>query len=343
MPLPELQQPNIVGSYLQGLNFSRQNRRQDLLDQMRMKEFEQRKTLADIQVEQAERLAETQDRQAKRQEKMDKLKIFTTGFDIIGKSKDTAQGKAAYAAYLNQIEKMGYPVSPEMRAVGDTINIKGDAVDFTAGKHKFGIPKNNMQAFTKDVADKLADKPPGEGLTFQDDLEIAQKHGGYVKEVGERESKLFTDAEMKQKKEMERFKAGLAKPAAQKAYTTPEGTVEYLEGTKEPPKGWIPYSKPGGDVTWTTATNNLSKRFGKQDAVGNIIITPELQNRHRLAQKKLVELKDANVDPLKAVNEAELYANKVEENFNLYLKSAKTKEQKEKVKNQFKAKYGYLP
>jgi len=104
-----------------------------------------------------------------------------------------------------------------------------------------------------------------------------------------------------------------------------------------------PEPKEPQEVTWTTATNNLSKRFGKQDAIGNIIITLDLQHRHRLAQKKLVELKRQGIEPLDAINQAEDFANKVEENYSLYLKAAKTEEQKKQVGDQFKAKYGYLP
>jgi len=104
-----------------------------------------------------------------------------------------------------------------------------------------------------------------------------------------------------------------------------------------------------GEVTWTTATNNLSKRFGSQDAMGNIIITKELQDKHKLSQKKLVELKKQGMDPLEAINTAEDYANKVEEKYQEYMKAAKLKRGKDrqeaenKTRAAFKKKYGYIP
>ena len=107
--------------------------------------------------------------------------------------------------------------------------------------------------------------------------------------------------------------------------------------------------KETGGVTWTTATNNLSKRFGSQDAIGNIIITPGLQNKHRLAQKKLVELKKKDVDPLEAINTAEDYANQVEAKYQEYMTAASKlsgndrKAAEAKINAAYKKKYGYLP
>ena len=104
-----------------------------------------------------------------------------------------------------------------------------------------------------------------------------------------------------------------------------------------------------GEVTWTTATNNLSKRFGSQDALGNIIITKKLQDKHKLAQKKLYEFKKQGVDPLDAINRAEDYANQVESKYQEYMTAAKElrgKERKiaeDKIKAAYKKKYGYLP
>lgn len=109
-------------------------------------------------------------------------------------------------------------------------------------------------------------------------------------------------------------------------------------------------------VNWGTASKSLSSRFGKQDATGNFIITKDLQNLHRLAQKKLVEMKAAGADPLDAVNRAEDYARKVEESYWSYIDNAGmntdtgkelTSEQRqaniEKTRKAFKAKFGYVP
>jgi len=57
-------------------------------------------------------------------------------------------------------------------------------------------------------------------------------------------------------------------------------------------------------VSWTTATQELTKRFGKLDPTGMWAVTPELQVAHNKAQEFLVENKRANMEPLEAVNEA---------------------------------------
>ena len=101
-------------------------------------------------------------------------------------------------------------------------------------------------------------------------------------------------------------------------------------------------------VTWTTATKQVSNRFGKQDAMGNMFVTPELQGMHRIAQKKLVELKKTGeINPLDAINMAEDFARNVENRYWEYLDAAQAspqgKELTQKVKKQFKTKYGYEP
>jgi hypothetical protein len=104
-------------------------------------------------------------------------------------------------------------------------------------------------------------------------------------------------------------------------------------------------------VNWQNATRNLTGRFGSQDKLGNIMITEGLQGRHRVAQKKLVELKNSDIAPLDAVNQAEEYANAVEakywewsdaiDNSNM---SKKEKEAKKKeLKKAFKKDRKYLP
>lgn len=103
--------------------------------------------------------------------------------------------------------------------------------------------------------------------------------------------------------------------------------------------------KTPSPVTWTTASKNISNRFGKQDALGNIIITPELQGMNRIAQKKLVELqKTKEYEPLDAVNISEDFARNVENRYWEYLDATEGDEDLIlKVENQFRIKYGYVP
>ena len=113
-------------------------------------------------------------------------------------------------------------------------------------------------------------------------------------------------------------------------------------------KAGIEGEKRPSPVTWTTATKQVSSRFGKQDPTGNIIITPELAGAHRIAQKHLVKLKQSGaVGPLDAVNKAEEFARHAESRYWEYVEAAqasKTPEiNLEKVQNKYKQKYGYLP
>ncbi|MCK4328797.1 hypothetical protein KAX02_03035 [candidate division WOR-3 bacterium] len=98
-------------------------------------------------------------------------------------------------------------------------------------------------------------------------------------------------------------------------------------------------------VNWTTATKQVSNRFGKQDALGNIIITPELQGMNRIAQKRLVELKKAGkINPLDAVNISEDFARNIENRYWEYLDAAKKdKSRLAKIRKDYKAQYGYIP
>ena len=90
------------------------------------------------------------------------------------------------------------------------------------------------------------------------------------------------------------------------------------------------------------------KAIGKQDAIGNFIITPDNQNSHRVAQKKLVELKASGIKPLDAINKAEDFARHVEGRYWKFIKSAEGNRKTKganiaKVNKAFKAKYGYIP
>ena len=107
-------------------------------------------------------------------------------------------------------------------------------------------------------------------------------------------------------------------------------------------------------VTWTTATKELTKRFGKLDPTGMWAVTPELQYFHREAQRILTELKDQGVEPLKAINESEDRARnkqqQIEQRYQQYMdttknirKSGDRDRKTEEIKSLFYSKYGYLP
>lgn len=142
---------------------------------------------------------------------------------------------------------------------------------------------------------------------------------------------------------------GIGKTKEEKMYATQE-------------KGFVPAKEAKGltkaktkaeatPVSWTTATKSLSSRFGKQDALGNIIITPDLQNAHRVAQKKLVDLQKSGMEPLDAINKAEDFARHVEDRYWVYFgnieKSDIGRADKDKKKadlnKSFKNSYGYIP
>ena len=109
-----------------------------------------------------------------------------------------------------------------------------------------------------------------------------------------------------------------------------------------------PAEKTPSPVTWTTATNELQKRFGKLDQTGMWAVTSELQATHRKAQEILVDLQDQGVDPLRAVNEAENKARdwqkKIEDRYFQYIQDAGRDDEKvDKVKSAFYEQYGYIP
>jgi len=107
-------------------------------------------------------------------------------------------------------------------------------------------------------------------------------------------------------------------------------------------------------VTWTTATKELTKRFGKLDPTGMWAVTPELQYFHREAQRILDELRQEGVNPLTAINESEDRArakqNHVEKRYQQYMEAAKKIKQSrardakiEEIKSEFYETYKYLP
>ncbi|MBU2177481.1 MAG: hypothetical protein KJ556_20505, partial [Gammaproteobacteria bacterium] len=106
--------------------------------------------------------------------------------------------------------------------------------------------------------------------------------------------------------------------------------------------------KTPAPMTWTTATNELTKRYGKLDPTGMWAVTPELQATHRKAQSILNELREGNVHPLKAINDAENMANswknQIESKYFEFIdKAGSDKEAVLKIKSAFYNKYGYLP
>jgi len=145
------------------------------------------------------------------------------------------------------------------------------------------------------------------------------------------------------------FGPGKGKTKAETLYKTEEGFLPASEAKGKPP--YEKEAKPS-PVTWTTATKSLGLRFGKQDPMGNIIVTKELQKQHSIAQKKLVELQEEGLEPLDAINKSEQYARHLEERYWQYHKEAiknkklSRKERKtyiKRLKDAYKSKYGYVP
>ena len=132
----------------------------------------------------------------------------------------------------------------------------------------------------------------------------------------------------------------------------PQSKIKEIHDLYNPVKGSEPKTPP--PVTWTTATKELTKRFGKLDPTGIWAVTPELQASHRLAQKVLVQLKDQGYDPLRSVNMAEEYANKYYNTLNAISDEAKKikneatrrryiLEQTKTVNDIFKSQLGFSP
>ncbi|MBU2249630.1 MAG: hypothetical protein KKD77_22980 [Gammaproteobacteria bacterium] len=101
-------------------------------------------------------------------------------------------------------------------------------------------------------------------------------------------------------------------------------------------------------MTWTTATQELTKRYGKLDPTGMWAVTPELQSTHRKAQTILNEYRESKMHPLKAINEAESAANawkiQIEKKYQEYIdKAGGNKDMIAKINSAFYNKYGYLP
>lgn len=109
-------------------------------------------------------------------------------------------------------------------------------------------------------------------------------------------------------------------------------------------------AKTPAPVTWTTATGNLTKRFGRLDPTGMWAVTPELQATHRKAQEFLVDFKGGGMEPLKAINEAENKArdwmSDREDRYFQYIEAAERAKREDKVdeiKSSFLKAYGYIP
>ena len=105
-----------------------------------------------------------------------------------------------------------------------------------------------------------------------------------------------------------------------------------------------PTKKEPSPVTWTTATKQLSRRFGKEDPMGNIIITPELAGMNRIGQKKLVQLKKEGMEPLEAINVSEAFARHIDSRYWTWIDAPnRTKKDIGDFNKQFKTRYGYTP
>lgn len=107
-------------------------------------------------------------------------------------------------------------------------------------------------------------------------------------------------------------------------------------------------------VTWTTAMNQLSARFGRQDPTGMWAITPELQAAHDEAQKYLDEYRIQGMEPMTAINKANerarVWISDIENRYHEYIEAAqriKNKDQRretiERVRVAYLDKFGYIP
>jgi len=208
-----------------------------------------------------------------------------------------------------------------------------------AGKAEARKNKATGEVQSGVLAGTLEEVPKGQEGAYKD-RPVVKDYGGTGLTVAGRSEEQKIDSAAN--------KAG----AIAKAKEGPEGlswkeketfkTEEAIRKGKAIEKGKGP--KEPSPVTWTTATKELKGRFGKQDPIGNIILTPELAGMHRIAQKKMVALKkDRKVGPLEAINMAEDFARNIESRYWEYINAAKADEQREKVKRTFKAKYNYIP
>ena len=260
--------------------------------------------------------------------------------------------KTAMAEAKQFADMMGIPFN--MSAAMEATDIKKEQKKFNMAllqKNITGIQQGaspEQIASVEGMLSVFASKNKGEPAIPIMEKMIATAKGRLEKETAQKE---------KQAEEGRKQQAEIAKEDRAATAPTPD-IKEFQFARKEGYKGsfqkWQSEKKADketgkGEVTWTTATNNLSKRFGSQDALGNIIITKELQDKHKLSQKKLVDLKKQGMDPLEAINTAEDYANQVESKYQEYMiaaKELKGKERKtaeDKIKAAYKKKYGYLP
>jgi len=250
---------------------------------------------------------------------------------------DTAQGRAGgaisrFAQPMVKRRKDAETAAPEKALAARLTEAKIRDLDKTEDP-KTAIAwylKQNPEASEKDV------------IAFKKSIE-ADKEGSYWRTTSDDGTiTIYKGGEEVHKSEPGRGKT----KAADTLYKTEEGFKPASEA-----KDAMPYNaeKTPSPVTWTTATKGLTGRFGKQDATGNIIITPELQQSHRVAQKKLVELKAEGLDPLDAVNKSEDYARQVETDFWQYTDDALNipkgdrKKYLEQLKKSYKSRFGYVP
>ena len=112
-------------------------------------------------------------------------------------------------------------------------------------------------------------------------------------------------------------------------------------------------SKPA-PMNISTATRELTKRFGRLDPTGMWAVTPELQATHRKAQDLLVDFKDAEMDLPRAVNKAETQARKwkdtIEDSYHARIVAAQQigdKSERERminhIKSEFYRQFKYIP
>jgi len=239
-------------------------------------------------------------------------------------------------AVLEGIVKSGgvNPFTFDVPKYADKLNQRSEqeAYKIAAPGKKWGVhdlTKSEMSMYWKLLGDKKT-----ENINRAKDMRI-RAQAIYDKNMEEYDKKWKHDEDLRKEARVKKEKEEAAAESKRRWEAEQKGKAADREakgGEKDP-----------SPVTWTTATKQIGMRFGKQDAMGNIIVTPDLANVHRLAQKKLVELKKSGVKPLDAVNQAEDFARNVENRFWQYMEKVKDKKEKENLRRTFKKKYGYVP
>lgn len=121
----------------------------------------------------------------------------------------------------------------------------------------------------------------------------------------------------------------------------PEYTGDILQFSRDKKEQGVKTPTP---VSWKNAADLVDRDFGKQDPMGNIIVTPELAGMRRIAQGKLVELQDEEGTPLAAVQKSIKFARQMEKDFWKQMEKAEDNEAMQgATKKGFEELFGYIP